>query len=574
MARRTTLSPYKKRIQLAVAADLSGQTYRSTAAQFRVPIATLFDNVHAQNPRILKTAARPGRLAALTPPEEENVVSLLTRYAERGIPLRRSHLQEAIEIVIARMPAARRMFLPFKNGKPGTRYLRNFTKRHAMILKFARPLRQEACRFCACNAETLTSHLATVEKIVIENNIDPERMWNLDESGATPGRDANGKDKRKVYMTRAGAKDAKIGSFLNSNRVTIMPVISAAGRMTSPLFVFRDKRLPYWVKITEGSEVVETFADHLPRQSLVSVREQLGGVDTHNFYNWACNFVRDTKDLTANGRKLLLIYDGYRSHMSLQVLQLLHQNGIIVYALPAHTSGKTQPLDVCLFSPFKDALNEAMNLCISQDKDDKWDTFSFCDMLKFAYEKSFTPQNIKSGFRKAGLYPLDSSQLLSVPRPVNADNLTEMLTVDELERLFEAKRQILRTKVLGEDTVISKSGFVDTSNGAVLTSVRALALAEGKFTSDTAQRVSKELRATQSAERASRREEKTRAEGFRLRELAWSRRALQIGVTVDGLKKAVRPLQERRATARHRVALKRKRAFEQAQKHASQNQMQ
>ena len=44
------------------------------------------------------------------------------------------------------------------------------------------------------------------------------------------------------------------------------------------------------------------------------------------------------------------MYDGYRSHMSLQVLTTFELGGIFVFALPAHTSGSTQPPDISVFS--------------------------------------------------------------------------------------------------------------------------------------------------------------------------------------------------------------------------------
>ena len=120
----------------------------------------------------------------------------------------------------------------------------------------------------------------------------------------------------------------------------------------------------------DGS-VVETYADSLPRRSIVTMGEEVGGVDSINVLNWAVQFLQDNKDLTVNNRKLILIYDGYRSHMSVPVLEILHKHNTIDYALPAHTSGKTQPLDFCAFSPFKAALNEALNMTVKKDAEDK-----------------------------------------------------------------------------------------------------------------------------------------------------------------------------------------------------------
>ena len=77
------------------------------------------------------------------------------------------------------------------------------------------------------------------QKIIREHQIDASRIWNCDETGATPGCDANGTQNVRVHMTRAGSRDAKIGHFLNTNRVTILLAVSANGATTPPMFVLR-----------------------------------------------------------------------------------------------------------------------------------------------------------------------------------------------------------------------------------------------------------------------------------------------------------------------------------------------
>ena len=93
------------------------------------------------------------------------MLNVITRSAERGLPLRRSLVKEAIEIFISRMTPARRLVLKFNGGTPGTRYLRNLHRRHRDKIVFSKPLRQEAARFQACNSDVLTTHFARLEKI-------------------------------------------------------------------------------------------------------------------------------------------------------------------------------------------------------------------------------------------------------------------------------------------------------------------------------------------------------------------------------------------------------------------------
>lgn len=61
--------------------------------------------------------------------------------------------------------------------------------------------------------------------------------------------------------------------------------------------------------------------------------------------------------------------------MGLRVLQVLHDSNIIVYWLTSHTSKKTQSLDVAVFSPFKGAMSEDVNLTVTRNEADAWDSF-------------------------------------------------------------------------------------------------------------------------------------------------------------------------------------------------------
>lgn len=108
--------------------------------------------------------------------------------------------------------------------------------------------------------------------------------------------------------------------------------------------------------------------------------------------------------LTAGGRKLLLNYDGYMFHMNLRIITLLRKHNIIVYALPAPTSSKTQPLDVSLFGKFKDKLNDTISECIKIDSIYKFDVYDFCHMMRHACNTTFTRKNIMTTFLNKRAY--------------------------------------------------------------------------------------------------------------------------------------------------------------------------
>jgi hypothetical protein len=151
--------------------------------------------------------------------------------------------------------------------------------------------------------------------------------------------------------------------------------------------------------------VRETLSDRLPRGSVVVTREDVAGVDKHNFLQWAKIFVDAVADLTNDDRTVLLIYDGYRSHLGLEVLNTVMNCGVLAYALPAHTAGTTQPLDVGIFSPSRRALNKHIHFLSTTTGYAPFDVFYFAKLMRAAFDDAFMIQNIKSAFRKTGLWP-------------------------------------------------------------------------------------------------------------------------------------------------------------------------
>lgn len=52
-----------------------------------------------------------------------------------------------------------------------------------------------------------------------------------------------------------------------------------------------------------------------------------------------------------------LLYDGHRSHISLDLINWAKQENIILFVLPAHTTHVLQPMDVGCFGPFEKNYN-------------------------------------------------------------------------------------------------------------------------------------------------------------------------------------------------------------------------
>ena len=126
-------------------------------------------------------------------------------------------------------------------------------------------------------------------------------------------------------MHRHGCQDAQMAHILHKNCITLMDVIRAAGDHAAPLFVLKGSSIPYRILIRGGIKITESPASYLPTNAVFAMRTENRGVDSTTFLNWAAVFVRYIAPLHTNNRKVLLVYDGYRSHLSLQVLKLFHK---------------------------------------------------------------------------------------------------------------------------------------------------------------------------------------------------------------------------------------------------------
>ena len=104
-----------------------------------------------------------------------------------------------------------------------------------------------------------------------------------------------------------------------------------------------------------------SFADHLSfgnncrckRSSDVQIFMffSTGWMTEELFLSYLHHFKDYTQCSTEN--KCLLILDNHSSHISVQSCKFAKENGIVLLTIPPHTSGKLQPLDKCVYGPFK-----------------------------------------------------------------------------------------------------------------------------------------------------------------------------------------------------------------------------
>ena len=216
--------------------------------------------------------------------------------------------------------------------------------------------------------------------------------------------------------------------------------------------------MPYRNVIIDGQMCTETYASYIPQNACISLRDERAGVDSANFYEWAKYFVESVRSATAGDRKLLLTYDAYRAHLSVRVLSLFLDHGIIAYALPAHTCCALQPCDLAVFARFKTELNDEISAMVTPGHSSELDMYMFCGALRSAYLRSFAPELIQASFKRAGMWPLDAGRFLTRPIPADHNLLHRLVTVEELSALMQKKREQYALNITGADVQISRCG--------------------------------------------------------------------------------------------------------------------
>ena len=108
-------------------------------------------------------------------------------------------------------------------------------------------------------------------------------------------------------------------------------------------------------------------------------------------------------------RPVLLLVDGHKAHVTQDVIEVAVENQILVFCLPAHASHLLQPLDLSLFGPLNKgwvkacaAFHHLTFVVVNQR--------NFAKIFNVAWHSSNTPDVIRAGFRRSGIYPFDPNK--------------------------------------------------------------------------------------------------------------------------------------------------------------------
>ena len=161
----------------------------------------------------------------------------------------------------------------------------------------------------------------------------PHLIFNADESGFEF--DAI----NKIVAAAKGARHVPRISKGQHEKVTVLACASAVGNSIPPMFIFKSQsgRVPNGVQ--EGA----------PARTLFTAQKS-GWIEKDLYLKWFREvFLRSVPV----ERPILLLVDGHKAHVMMDVIEEAVANKILVFCLPAHASHLLQPLDLSLFGPLK-----------------------------------------------------------------------------------------------------------------------------------------------------------------------------------------------------------------------------
>lgn len=362
------------------AVRIGKMSIRKASEQYAIPYTTLNDKLKN------KYKHKVGAPRALSEREEKQLSEGLMVCANWGFPLKRT---DVLNVVQGYLNRAGRVEKRFKNNRPGIEWFHNFMDRNKIL---SERMSENTKRV---RASITRKSLAEFYENLHESmsGIPASNVINYDETNFCddPGQS-------KVIVKR-GVKHAM--RILDTSKTSISVMFAAAGNGTvlPPFTVYRSTHLyDTW---TDGGVEGAGYG-----------RSKSGWFDLQMFEEWFL------KILLPYARKLqgakIMIGDNLSSHISLNVIKLCAEHGIKFILLPPNTTHLCQPLDIAFFRPLKIAWRGVLENWKKTNRGviPKSD---FPRLLKQTLDEINvkSADNVKSGFKKAGIMPFCPEKVLS-----------------------------------------------------------------------------------------------------------------------------------------------------------------
>ncbi|XP_012563137.1 uncharacterized protein LOC105847861 [Hydra vulgaris] len=383
-------------LKIAVEEVKKGSSLRKIAEKFAI---SRFALTAAQKGKVNKC----GRPPVLNSEEERRLLESISMAGEWGFPLTALDIRLIVKGYLDRCG---RNEVRFKNNMPGVDFIDSFLKRNSKDL--SKRLGQNIKRSrAAISRDIVNNYFNELEKTL--KDVDPSMIVNYDETNMTddPGR-------KQVIARRGSRHPERIVDSSNSS-TSLMFSGSASGMLLPPYITYK------------AAHLYDSWTENGPAGSRLALP-------------YFKKFDSDAKKV--------LIGDNLSSHISAHIIEECNKNNIKFVLLPSNSKHFTQPLDVAFFRPLKikwrqtlTEWKEANRGSIPKDR--------FQRLLKKCLDalgEENISKNLKSGFKAAGIVPLDQNEILKRLPDGDATAVSEELNssnnwTDSIKAFFEESRK-------------------------------------------------------------------------------------------------------------------------------------
>jgi hypothetical protein len=417
-----------------IAVKENAMSIRKASALYGVPKTTLIDRLSGKVHVDCVTTGAPTLFAQ----EQE---ALLARHiqtmAEVGYGYSR---QETINLA---SDFAVSLGLRDRNHPLTDRWLYQFIRRWPE-LNIKKPRSLDMARARSATREAIDCYFDALNNIMVKYHLvaKPHLMYNVDEKGLNsehkPPKIVSGKH-HKVQAVTSG----------RSKTVTVIGCVNAVGQQVPPYFVF------------PGARMIDSLMEGATPGSSATVT-QSGWSNTEVFSTYMKDHLLKYLPPRSPEEPVLVLYDGHKSHVALDLIQWAKAENIVLFVLPPHCSHLLQPLDVSCFGPFEIAWNAA---CHRHMRESGGSIVTRYDVARLAckiYASTLTPSNIQSAFKRCGVFPFNR----------NAVSDLQVAPSTTFDRDQSGQDERLKSGNVGSSGMSDAEHFLEKRGGQILENVQ------------------------------------------------------------------------------------------------------